>query len=156
MKNYEQISKNCQILWHENFKITNEKYTQVSGYIFNDKQELLIVKNENTWTIPGGHPESGETPLETLTRELMEEACVTLKEPHYLGSVEVIENNQTYYQLRYVALVKDIHPFIQKWEICERKFVPLAELHNYITWSQGITFHAQIMSANNYLKNNLQ
>lgn len=37
MKEYEKISDNCKLKWKENFKITNEKYTQVSGYIFNDK-----------------------------------------------------------------------------------------------------------------------
>ena len=94
MKNYEILSENCKMLWHEGFKLTNEKYTQVSGYIFNDKNQLLIVKNGKTWTIPGGHPEEGESQLETLNRELMEEACVTLKDINYLGAVEVVEKGE--------------------------------------------------------------
>ena len=59
MEAYEKISENCKLLWHEGFVITNQKHTQVSGYVFNDQNELLIVRNENPSTVPGGHPEQG-------------------------------------------------------------------------------------------------
>ena len=150
MENYEQISTNCKMLWREGFKLTTQKHTQVSAYVFNDQNELLIVKNGKTWTIPGGHPEGKESYIETLTRELMEEACITLKDQQYLGAVEVVENNETYYQIRYTAKVDKILPFKQEWEICERKFVKLEDLSKYITWSNGITFSAQIKSAKNF------
>lgn len=150
MKNYEQISDNCKLLWHEGFKLTNQKHTQVSGYVFNDKNQLLIVKNGKTWTIPGGHPEAGETQIQTLNRELMEEACVTLKDINYLGAVEVVENGETYYQLRYTAKVDKMLEFKQEWEISERLFIDVENLPKYIKWSKGITFSAQIDSAKNF------
>ena len=149
MKNYEFLSENCKICWIENFKINEEKYTQVSGYIFNDKNELLIVKNGKTWTIPGGHPEPNESQLETLEREIMEEACITIKDIRYIGAVEVVENGQTYYQLRYTAKVSDILPFKNEWETSERLFVSLEKLNEYISWSNGITFSQKIESAKN-------
>ena len=111
MKNHEILSENCKLCWMDNFELKGEKYTQVSGYIFNDKNQLLIVKGGKTWTVPGGHPEQGETQVETLEREIMEEASVTIKDIKYLGAVEVVENGETYYQLRYTAKVKDILPF---------------------------------------------
>ena len=49
-------------------------------YIFNDKNQLLIVRNENTWTVPGGHPEMGENPLETLNREYRKEKIAEIYE----------------------------------------------------------------------------
>lgn len=147
IKSYEQISENCKMLWKESFKLTNEKYTQVSGYIFNDKNQLLIVKKGKIWTIPGGHPETSETKEETLKREIMEESCVLLKDIKYLGAVEVIEDKKTYYQLRFTAKVKKVLPFKEEWEINERKFVDLKELDKYITWSNGKTFSEQIESS---------
>ena len=110
MNDYEQINDNCKMLWKENFNITNEKYTQVYCYVFNDNNELLIVKNENNnyWTIPGGHPEAKESKEDTLKREILEEACVTVKDIKYLGAVEVIENSNKYYQLRYTARVNKV------------------------------------------------
>ena len=146
MKEYEKISDNCKICWIEKFNLTNEKYTQVSGYIFNDKNELLIVRNGDIWTIPGGHHEVNETRLDTLNREVMEEACVTIKDIKYLGAVEVVED-ETYYQIRYTARVDEILDFDEKWEISERKFIDLRELENYIKWSNGIMFSRQLESA---------
>lgn len=150
MKEYEQISEDCKMMWKENFKLTTEKYTQVSGYVFNEKNQLLIVKNGKTWTIPGGHPEIGETTIQTLTRELMEEACVTLKDINYLGAVEVVEKGEIYYQLRYTAKLDEIKPFKEEWEINEREFIDLKDLNKYISWSNGIAFSAQIASAKKY------
>ena len=153
MKNYEILSENCKIAWREDAVIGNAKYTQVSGYVLNEQGQLLIVKNQNTWTIPGGHPEVGETKEETLKRELMEEACITLKDIHYLGAVEVVENGETYYQLRYTAKVNELLPFKQEWEICERKFVDFVDLSKYIKWANGKTFAKQIESVKNFWGN---
>lgn len=150
MKDYEKLSDNCKIVWCEDFNIKDEKYTQVSGYVFNELNQLLIVKNGDTWTIPGGHPESGEIKEDTLNRELMEEACITLKDVHYIGAVEVVENNKTYYQLRYTCKVLKVLPFKQEWEICERKFVNIKDLYKYIKWANGTTFKKQIESAKKY------
>jgi ADP-ribose pyrophosphatase YjhB (NUDIX family) len=144
MDNYEVLSDDCKIRWVDNFKLGEEKYTQVSAYVYNDDNQLLIVRNDKTWTIPGGHPESGEAFVETLERELMEEACVTLKDVKYLGAVEVVEFGETYYQLRYTAKVLDVLPFDTEWEINERRFVNLEDLPNYIKWCNGIAFSKQI------------
>lgn len=147
MNEYEHISNTCKIKFIDNFKVNYEKYTQVSGYIFDDNNQLLIVKNDKTWTIPGGHPEVNESAIDTLNREIMEEACITIKDIKYIGAVEVVENNETYYQLRYTAKVDQILPFEIKWEINERKFVNLKDLSSHITWSKGIAFSKQIDSA---------
>lgn len=147
MHEYEQISDNCKMLWKEKFNLTNERYTQVSGYIFNEKNQLLIVKNGKIWTVPGGHPEVGEEKIETLKREIMEETYTTIKDIKYLGAVEVVEDGQIYYQLRYTAKVDEILPFKGEYEINERKFVDLDNLINYIKWANGITFKAQIDSS---------
>lgn len=150
MKKYEQISEKCKIWWADGIDLTNEKYTQVSGYIFNEENQLLIVKNDKNWTIPGGHPELDEKPIETLKREVMEEACTTIKEIYYLGAVGVIEDDKIYYQLRYTAKIDEIEPFKKDWETTERLFVDLADLHKYITWANGITFSLQIESAKKF------
>lgn len=144
---YEILSENCKILWREDFEISNQKYTQVSGYIFNSQRQLLIVKNGNIWTIPGGHPENNETFLQTLNREIMEEACVKISDARYIGSVEVVEKEEKYYQLRFVATISELLPFKQEWEISERLFVELKDLDKYITWCHGETFQKQLNSA---------
>jgi 8-oxo-dGTP diphosphatase len=54
------------------------KYTiAVSAYITNEKGEVLLVKSigrEDTWELPGGRVEAGETLLEAILREVKEEA----------------------------------------------------------------------------------
>ena len=147
MEEYEKLSENCKILWRKGFNLTTEKYTQVSGYIFNDKNELLIVKSGKDWTVPGGHPELYEYTIGTLVREVMEETCVSIKNIKYLGAVEVIENGEKYYQLRYIAKVDKVHEFKKEWETSERKFVKIEDLHEYIKWSKGITFSSQLEDA---------
>ena len=144
MEKYEQISKDCKMMWKPNFKLTTQKYTQVSGYVFNENNELLIVKNKESWTIPGGHPERYEYPIGTLVREVMEEACVSIKDLKYLGAVEVVKKGETYYQLRFFARVDKVHDFKDEWEVSERKFVKLEDLDKYIPWANGVTFKAQI------------
>ncbi len=80
----------------------------------------------------------------TLIREIMEEACVSINKIQYLGAVEVVENEEIYYQLRYIARVKEVLEFVKEWETCERKFVKLEDLNQYIKWYDGVTFRAQV------------
>ncbi len=147
MKEYEELSENCKIRWDENFVLEKQRYTQVSGYVYNDNNQLLVVKNGKSWTIPGGHPEAGETPLFTLEREIMEEACVTIKDVKFIGAVEVVENGETYYQLRYTAKADKVLEFKKEWETDERAFVDLEHLAEYIKWANGKTFSEQICTS---------
>lgn len=144
MENYEVLSDKCKIRWIKNFNLTTENYKQVSGYVFNENNELLIVKYGDTWTIPGGHPELYEYTIGTLIREVMEEVCIDINRIKYLGALEVVENGEIYYQLRYVARIKEVLDFVKEWETSERKFVKCSDLKQYIKWCDGVTFKAQL------------
>ena len=90
-----------------------ENIAQVSALCINEAQEYLLVSHDGVfWQIAGGHPESNETPMNALAREIKEETCCDLMEATYLGSRKVInlENNEIHYQLRYFARVQT-NPF---------------------------------------------
>ena len=57
-----------------------QPWTQIYGICFNQEGKILIIKDKE-WKIPGGSPEKGELPQETLKRELVEEANVIIN--HY-------------------------------------------------------------------------
>jgi 8-oxo-dGTP pyrophosphatase MutT (NUDIX family) len=119
---------------------------QVHGLCLNDKGEVLICREpgEKSWKLPGGRPEKGETPIETLRRELMEEVNVSLKNVMTLGAQRVDfphnpkkSEGDLFYQLRYLCDLKKLLP--QKPDPDTglsyfRKFVPLNKLNNYLKW----------------------
>lgn len=83
---------------------------------FNREILILDQKGNGEWTLPGGTVEEGETPVETLTRDVMEEADVTLKNISVLG-VQKVDDPQNsgpkgklHYQARFVARVDQIQP----------------------------------------------
>lgn len=64
-------------------RIVNTKFTvTVAGIIFNDKQEVLLIKHlfrpGKGWGLPGGFLEASEQPDEALRRELREEIQLEL------------------------------------------------------------------------------
>mgnify|MGYP000529390071 FL=1 len=137
--------------WLEGGEPSSKQVSQVSGYIFNDKNEMLIVKNKN-WTIPGGHPEEGETYIETLKREVIEESNVEIKNIAYLGQIKVtnMDNGEIKYQLRYTAEADVINDFKQKeFEVSERKFINPTDLTSYIPWASGVVFSLEVKAALN-------
>ncbi|WP_413310119.1 NUDIX hydrolase [Bacillus sp. 1P10SD] len=67
----------------------------VSGYITNEKEETLLVKTfwrADTWELPGGGVDSGETLDLALCREIFEETGITVK---LLGVTGVYSNGST-------------------------------------------------------------
>ena len=130
--------------WFEAINYSKEiNISQVLGFCIDKNKKVLIIKNQRGWGFPGGHPKKGELPEETLRREILEEAAVTIKNPHMLGYVEVKDpQNQSvegkhYVQLRYLVEVDEILDFKKEFETSERAFVFLAELPQYINWLSG-------------------
>jgi 8-oxo-dGTP diphosphatase len=53
----------------------------VTGIIFNDKNEVLLLKHSyraHAWSLPGGYIKSGEHPREGLEREVKEESGLVI------------------------------------------------------------------------------
>lgn len=140
------------VKWVATNSLPKGKISQVSGYCFY-KNKLLIVKKDDNWSFPGGHPLKNEGPQDTLFREVMEEAAVKIEKPRLIGYLEVNDpenkgpEGKHYFQLRYKAVVKKIYPFSGKYETNERKFVGIKELKKFIPWVESKVVRPQIRQA---------
>ena len=119
--------------------------TQVYAVCFNTHNDILVIDDsgQGLWKIPGGTPEAGETPEQTLARELLEEADVALAEMLPIGvqRVETFipDKNQpiVYYQWRFAGRIEKIFPQTpdpSTGNTNERKFVPLSKINNVVNW----------------------
>tara|TARA_B100000427_G_C14962944_1_gene357580 strand:- start:56 stop:493 length:438 start_codon:yes stop_codon:yes gene_type:complete len=68
-------------------KINKTKYVECAGgIIINNKQEVVIVnQNYDSWSLPKGHIDDGETRLEAAIREIYEETGI--KNPELIQSL---------------------------------------------------------------------
>lgn len=113
--------------------------TQAYGVcITNDGMAVILdQKGDGTWTLPGGTVETGEKPVETLIREVMEEADIELDTVVLVGSQKVESEGKTYFQTRFVARVTKILPQTTDpamGRIHERKLVPVTDITSYVKW----------------------
>ncbi|NOZ61558.1 MAG: NUDIX hydrolase [Calditrichaeota bacterium] len=71
----------------------------VGAIIFNDKNQVLLIKRGNVpykgvWTIPGGRVELGEPVKEAALREVREECHLEIELVDLLGVVDLILKNK--------------------------------------------------------------
>ena len=132
------------------FLSTSYEVTQVSGYLYSDRGVVLAAYEDGRYAIPGGHPREGESPLDTLRREVLEEVCVLISSrpaPVLLGGVLwLAEGKPQAWQLRYSAKVANMHPFERKFETVGRVVAPKAEVLRMLGHQGKIASHALSLS----------
>lgn len=130
--------------------------TSVHAFCFDHDQLLMVDLEDRGWDFPGGHIEVGETPVECVMREVMEEAYVkglcTL-----LGVIEVnhSENDQWNekspypligYQVFYRIDLTELLPFAGKYESNRRMLIDPGKVADYFKgWNK--TYQAIMESA---------
>lgn len=115
--------------------------SQAYGICLNNQNEVLICHEPGRehWGLPGGGLELGETAAEALRREFMEEVDTEIDNIQPLGVQKVEESGKTYYQSRFFCRAKNLLPQTLDPDtglIYERKFIPLADLNNYLKWGR--------------------
>ncbi len=104
---------------------------------------LLIQHNNGHWAFPKGHPEQGESEIETAKREFEEETGVKeyelkentffIEDYSYQGKDGVIKKQVKYF----LAIVNKPDVFLQKEELQNFKWVDYEEALELITFDEA-------------------
>jgi ADP-ribose pyrophosphatase YjhB (NUDIX family) len=115
-------------LLHWSFLLTRPMSLGVRAIVISPDDEILLVRHGyvSGWHFPGGGVEVGETCLESLKRELKEEAHIAIEGPPALHGI--FFNTQTSrrdhvaaYVVRSFRVLGERPP---DWEIAEARFFP--------------------------------
>ena len=90
----------------------------------------------------GEHREKGETPQETIIRELYEETAVKINQNTlkivggwFIKKIHKTEKNNKYpdeaYMLLFIADITQVKQFTKRFEIYDRAFVPIKDVFKY-------------------------
>jgi 8-oxo-dGTP diphosphatase len=115
--------------------------TQASGLCFDPGGRVVLVQlDDGFWTLPGGQVEPDETPLDTLLREVAEEACARVVRARYLACQHVWdpqapEGPTSHYQARFWARV-EVGPWRPRHETVARTLVTPAQFTSGLSWTR--------------------
>ena len=138
----EKNGNKITYIWHPGIILEEVPVQQVYGFCSTSDNLVVLVreKDDTRFTPPGGGSEKGETAIETLHREFIEEAQFTPKDIKLLGSLEVInpgaeeEIQKHNLQVRFACKIGKLEHFIplQDNETEQRIFVYYKDLPEYI------------------------
>lgn len=136
---------NVTFTWHPGVILENVKLRNIYGFCVNKDKKVALVrdKDEARFTLPGGGVQEGETGVQALNREFMEEAQFYPQNIKLLGSLEVVRTDQGgnivdhQQQARFICSIDDPGDHIPEkdgWETVERIFVEIEDLPKYLEW----------------------
>jgi len=128
--------------------------TAVKIYVFRGDSVLLTDIATRGWDVPGGHVEAGETPEQTVVRELREETGARVEKSALIGYLKITNTKETTRNKKYPkvscmlvykgygARLDAGHSFELEARGCQ--FTPLEELaHVHHGWNDA---KAQVMA----------
>src|ERR1700679_1150435 len=117
---------------HWGVLVTRPMSLGVRGIVISADDEILLVRHGyvSGWHFPGGGVEVGETCVESVTREIEEEACIALEAPPVLAGVffnpqKADAGPGGVYVVRSFRVLGERTP---NWEIREARFFPRSAL----------------------------
>ncbi len=120
------------------FRIFISPKPGTGAFIFNDKEQLLMVKrsiepNYGKWGIPGGFIDPGESAPVALTREIKEELGICINKFTYFGSysADYLHKDINYKLLNtyYLAEIDNVERInLLETEASELKFIYLKQI----------------------------
>lgn len=150
-------------IWYPNNSIlpahTALEIRQVYVWIISkDKMIAIVSKTEGTPHFPGGHPEEGETTIQTGIREVYEEIGLDISKHssdlEFFGYYLIKTNEQEYLQVRFLLqlpLTSDAYPVFSNENSDELRpvscaqWVKLEKLSEYIPWCKGLEEYENVL-----------
>jgi 8-oxo-dGTP pyrophosphatase MutT (NUDIX family) len=101
------------------------------------EKQLLMTLNPRGWDFIGGHTENNETPFDTMYRETLEEAAVSIIGSELLGAIEVVNPEwnelspypKVSYQLFYLSKNFIVNEFNNSFECDDREFIKISDIN---------------------------
>jgi 8-oxo-dGTP pyrophosphatase MutT (NUDIX family) len=116
--------------------------TQSYGLCYTEDKKFVVGKRPSrpNYNPSGGTIEKGETPEETLIREVDEELSLEVIKYKLIGVQKAtnLRTNKTVYQVRYACIVKlkELTPDPDNGELWERILVNPNEVNKYLNWHE--------------------
>lgn len=121
----------------KNADLNEGPVVQASSVAFTKRNRVVLVSTDaNTWVLPGGHVETGESPSDAMAREAYEEATARVLRGEYIGATRVeplVGDSGPFYQARYWALV-ELEKFRPSDEALYRSEFKIEEVAGRLGW----------------------